>query len=327
MVRARALVNAAGPWAGDVARLASAAAPAVSVPKLKLVKGSHIVVPRIAGAEDAYLLQNGDDRVVFALPFETDFTLIGTTDVAYVGRSVERGHQRRGGGLSARAGGPLLCQAAHARRHRVALRRRAAAARRRQRQSLRRLARLSSGSRRRADLPPLLNVIGGKITTYRRLAEAVLAKLEPHLAMGAAWTAAAPLPGGDVGEAGIQRLSARSGAPPPGPLDAVPRASRPSLWDADRRAPRRRPQPGDLGADLGGGLTEREVGYLREREWAQTPDDVLWRRTKAGLHMTAEERAPRNGADCAPSLSPMGSDDEAPRRTWPAARTAALLPR
>jgi glycerol-3-phosphate dehydrogenase len=291
VVRARALVNAAGPWAGDVARLVSAAAPSVSVPKLKLVKGSHIVVPRIAGAEDAYLLQNGDNRVVFALPFETDFTLIGTTDVACAGdpssAAISTEEEDYLLALAGRFFAKPLTRADIVWRY----------------AGVRPL--LDDGSDDPSavsrdyhldltagpDLPALINVIGGKITTYRRLAEAVLLKLEPHIAMGPAWTAAAPLPGGDVGEAGISGYL----------LDLAhrrPGLSMPSLARLARLygtrtdvllGPARKAS--DLGADLGGGLTEREVGYLREREWAQTPEDVLWRRTKAGLHMTAEERS------------------------------------
>jgi glycerol-3-phosphate dehydrogenase len=143
--------------------------------------------------------------------------------------------------------------------------------------------------------PPLLTVLGGKLTTYRRLAEAALAELAPPLrmrglTMGPAWTAAAPLPGGDVGEGGFKGLLARLVRERPGfdPAFLAALARRygalvdEMLEDARSMA--------DLGADLGGGLTGREVRYLRRREWARTPDDVLWRRTKCGLHMTAGQR-------------------------------------
>jgi glycerol-3-phosphate dehydrogenase len=274
-----------------VARLASAAAPAVSVPTLKLVKGSHIVVPRIAGAEDAYLLQNGDNRVVFALPFETASTLIGTTDgagpgdpssaaisteeedylLALAGRFFAKPLTRADVVWRYAGVRPLLDDgsadpSAVSRDYHLAL---------------------AAGP----DLPPLVNVIGGKITTYRRLAEAVLAKLEPHIAMGPAWTVAAPLPGGDFGEAGISGYLLDLAHRRPGL--AMPCLARLARLYGTRTdvllGPAR--EASDLGADLGGGLTEREVDYLREREWAQTPEDVLWRRTKAGLHMTAEERS------------------------------------
>jgi glycerol-3-phosphate dehydrogenase len=289
-VRARALVNAAGPWAADVARLTSSGGAAAG-PTLKLVKGSHIVVPRIPGAEDAYLLQNGDGRVVFALPFEQDFTLIGTTDVACSGDPADAAISAEEEDylleLAGRFFAKPLARADIVWRY----------------AGVRPL--LDDGSADPSavsrdyhldlaagpDLPPLVNVIGGKITTYRRLAEAVLAKLEPHLAMGPAWTAAAPLPGGDVGEAGIGGYQLDLARRRPGlSMPCIARLTRlygtrtdVLLGGAGKAA--------DLGADLGGGLTEREVDYLREREWAQTPDDVLWRRTKAGLHMSPEQRA------------------------------------
>jgi len=289
-IRARALVNAAGPWAADVARLASSGASAAAAPVLKLVKGSHIVVPRIAGAEDAYLLQSADKRVVFALPFEGDFTLIGTTDVPFDGDPAsaaivddEEGYLLDLAGrffakplerdaIVWRYAGvrPLLDDgsadpSAVSRDYHLAL---------------------AAGQ----DSPPLVNVIGGKITTYRRLAEAVLALLEPHLPIGDPWTAGAPLPGGDVGEAGIGGYLLDLAHRRPGiPLPTLARLARRYGTRTDVLLGSAK-QMSDLGADLGGGLTEREIAYLREREWAQIPDDILWRRTKAGLHMTAEER-------------------------------------
>jgi D-erythritol 1-phosphate dehydrogenase len=139
--------------------------------------------------------------------------------------------------------------------------------------------------------PPLLTALGGKLTTYRRLAEAALAKLAPHLPpMGAAWTAGAFLPGGDLGEGSLPGFVARLGRERPGFTPAfLGRIARrygslagEVLGDARSVA--------DLGEPLGGGLSAREVRYLVEREWARKPEDVLWRRTKCGLHMTATER-------------------------------------
>lgn len=289
-VRARVLVNAAGPWADDVARQASEAAPVVNVPKLKLVKGSHIVVPRIAGAEDAYLLQNGDGRVVFALPYEQDFTLIGTTDVPCTGGPADPQISAEEEDYLVELAGrffakplarsdivwryagvrPLLDDgsadpSAVSRDYRLDL---------------------TAGE----DQPPVLNVIGGKITTYRRLAEAALAMLEPHLAMGPAWTANAPLPGGDVGEAGIAGYVLDLARRRPGlPMPWLARLARLYGTRTDLLLGSAK-KTADLGADYGAGLTECEVAFLREREWAQTPDDILWRRTKVGLHLTAEQR-------------------------------------
>jgi glycerol-3-phosphate dehydrogenase len=287
-VAARVLVNAAGPWCAEVARLAGADYPA---PALRLVRGTHIVVPRIDGAEDAYLLQNTDGRVVFALPFEQKFTLIGTTEVgvetpadgfapsreeeeyllAAAGRFFARGPAAED--IVWRFAGvrPLVDDGA---------------------------ARASDVSREyRLDLvhpkgaPPLLNVIGGKITTFRRLAEAALARLAPLFPhMAPPWTAKAPLPGGDLGPGGFesfcQDLVRRHPDIAPETLLRLAslygsRAER-IVDDAETDH--------DFGDVIGGGLTEREVLYLREAEWARTAEDVLWRRTKAGLHLDAGQR-------------------------------------
>lgn len=288
-VAARVLVNAAGPWCADVARLAAGAAHA---PKLRLVRGSHIVIPRIAGAEDAYLLQNPDGRVVFALPFEQRFTLVGTTEVAiaspddgstvgadeehYLLETLARFFRRppdpdeivwRFAGVR-----PLVEDGA---------------------------ARASAVTRDyRLDLvhrpggPALLSVIGGKITTFRRLAEDALARLGPVFpGLGGPWTAEAPLPGGEMGADGMASFAANLARRYPDVAPAT-RARLAALYgtraaevlgDATRDA--------DLGTAIGGGLTAREVLYLRDREWARTAEDVMWRRTKAGVHLDAAERA------------------------------------
>jgi glycerol-3-phosphate dehydrogenase len=259
---------------------------------VRLVKGSHIVVPRIKGAEDAYLCQSSDGRVVFVIPYEENFTLIGTTDVPYSGdpaaaaiTSEEQDYllevvrafftapiSREDVVWSFSGVRPLYDDDAGAdvstvtRDYRFEL--------------------VAQEGR-----PALLTVLGGKLTTYRRLAEAALAKLEPHLPqMGPAWTASARLPGGDLGDglpgfiialhnkrAGFDRAFLGSLVRRYGSLvDEV-------LGDARSTA--------DLGVGLGGGLYEREVVYLANREWAREPDDVLWRRTKCALHMTPDERA------------------------------------
>jgi glycerol-3-phosphate dehydrogenase len=287
-VRARALVNAAGPWVRDVdSEIGVAAQPA----NLRLVKGSHIVVPRIPGANDAYLCQSTDGRVVFAIPYEERFTLIGTTEIAYSGDPA-------GAAISAEEQEYLL-----------ALTRQFFASPPARSDIVWSYAGVrplydddASGDASSvtrdyrfelsdAQGAPLLTVLGGKLTTYRRLAEAALAKLAPNFpGMKPAWTASSPLPGGDLGEGGLAgfikdlcrrhrgfeaaylgRLARRHGTL----TDDV-------LGDAQRES--------ELGKALGGGLWEREVVYQREHEWAREPDDVLWRRTKCGLHMSAVQR-------------------------------------
>lgn len=301
-VRARALVNAAGPWVSSISASigvdtgkgdeAGAGAAAEQPTPLRLVKGSHIVVPHISGADDAYLCQSADGRVVFAIPYEERFTLIGTTEIDYSG-------DPRAAAISPEEEDYLL---ALTRRFFAAPPARddivwsfagvrplygedgagdASAVTRDYRVELR----LAGGA-------PLLTVLGGKLTTYRKLAEAALEKLAPHFPrMGPAWTATAKLPGGDLGNGGlagfIRALCRRHRGFDAAYLGRLARRYG-SLTDdvlGDAR------EVADLGAALGGGLTEREVVYLRENEWAREPDDVLWRRTKCGLHMTADERS------------------------------------
>lgn len=285
--RARALVNAAGPWCAEVAALVGAG----EVPSLRLVKGSHIVVPRISGAEDAYLLQNPDGRIVFVLPFGQQFTLIGTTEVPVA--SPEEGRrvtaEEEAYLIEAVAGFFARPVAPHEILWRFA--------------GVRPLiddgAKPASAVSRdyRLDLveasgAPRLNVIGGKITTFRRLAEAALDRLAAFFpGMGPAWTAGAPLPGGDMGEGGFAGLcQALSQRYPEFGEERLVRLARlygtrasHVLGDARREA--------DMGEALGGGLTAREVLYLRDHEWARAADDVLWRRTKAGLSLDGACRA------------------------------------
>ncbi|MFZ5789380.1 MAG: glycerol-3-phosphate dehydrogenase [Pseudomonadota bacterium] len=286
-IEAKALVNAAGPWVADVIvrRLGLDASA-----KVRLVKGSHIIVPRLFEHDRAYIFQNDDRRIVFAIPYERDFTLIGTTDVDYRGDPAAVAISREET--------EYLCAAAN----RYFRKRIAPEAVVRSYAGVRPLyddgaseAKAATrdyvleleGSDGRA---PLLNVFGGKITTYRRLAEAALARLEAHFpAMTAAWTATAPLPGGDFPVDGV------------GPLIAELEASFPFLGaDHARRLTRaygtraRRilegaRGPEDLGRRFGADLYEREVAYLADREWARSAEDVLWRRSKLGLRVSAQE--------------------------------------
>jgi len=285
---ARVLVNAAGPWCSAVAQLADAG-PA---PKLRLVRGSHIVVPRIHGADDALLLQNADGRVVFILPFEGRFTLIGTTEAAAAdpdaGTSVSSDEET------------YLIEAANRFLRRPLSRDdvvwRFAGIRPLVEDGAKKAAAVSRDYRldlvHTAGAPPLLNVIGGKITTFRRLAESALSRLSAFFpAMGPAWTADQPLPGGDMGPDGLadyrHDLMRRRPGMAAGTLARLAalygtRADR-VLGCATREE--------DMGLAIGAGLSEREVRYLRDHEWARTADDVLWRRTKAGLHLDAARRA------------------------------------
>ena len=287
-IRARAVVNAAGPWVGDVARLVSSTRSA-SPPTVRLVKGSHIVVPRIPGADDGYTFQHRDGRVVFALPFEENFTLIGTTERPQFGNP-------RTARVDKEEETYLLNIAS--RYFRVPLRPEQivwsfAGIRPLDDDGSESTSALSRDYRLEleAGTPPVLHVIGGKITTYRKLAEAALKMLEPHLVpMRQGSTATTPLPGGDLegqsfetwfddfarrnhgfSRAYLRRLARRYGT----------RASRIIAGATSER---------DLAEDFGAGLSAREIDYLKAEEWAQTTDDILWRRTKAGLHLAPDER-------------------------------------
>ncbi|HEX4894149.1 MAG TPA: glycerol-3-phosphate dehydrogenase [Hyphomicrobiaceae bacterium] len=294
-VRARAVVNAAGPWAGHMGGLIKAP-DFGGGPHLRLIKGSHIVVPRIPGADDAYLLQAGDGRVVFVLPFEEAFSIIGTTDVPFSGDparvAIDSGEE-----------GYLLELASRYFRQPLAVQdivwrysgvRPLYDDRSDNPSAVTRDYHLELAASDRS--PPLLTVLGGKVTTYRRLAEEALERLAPHLPeMGPAWTATAPLPGGDMPNADFERfLAAEARRRPAFDLAVLRRLARRHgtalpvlLGNAGSLA--------DLGADIGYGLTEREVAYMGEREWARTAEDVLWRRTKVGLHLdeASRERAAR----------------------------------
>lgn len=288
-VAARAVVNAAGPWVGDVARLreTSGARPA----DVRLVKGSHIVVPRIAGAGDAYILQNIDGRVVFALPFETDFTLIGTTEQPQT-------QSPRMASVTAEEEAYLL-DAAN-RYFRVPLK---------PEQIVWRFAGVrpldDDGSDNASAItrdyrlvveadgtPPILHVIGGKITTYRKLAETALDLLAAYFpAAPPGSTGASPLPGGDFGGGTFE-----------GWFDAFARSNagfeRSTLLRLARRYGTRTARviegassERDLGKDFGAGLSAREIAYLKSEEWADAAEDILWRRTKTGLHIAPEARS------------------------------------
>jgi glycerol-3-phosphate dehydrogenase len=289
-IAARVLVNAAGPWVAEVA--ADLLGLPLDVP-VRLVKGSHIVVPKTFSHERAYIFQNADRRIVFAIPYEADFTLIGTTDVDYIGdpsrptASVEevdylcaaanryfRSPLAASDVVWSYAGvRPLYDDGASA----------AQAATRDY------VLKIDGGG----EVPPVLNIFGGKITTYRRLAEAALDKLAPYLGkLGGPWTGSAALPGGDFAVDGfaaeVERLRAVCSLCRPRHAQRLVRAYGTralEIVDGVRNA-------ADWGRNFGADLTEREVGYLMGREWARTAADILWRRSKLGLKVSdAEARA------------------------------------
>ncbi len=290
--RARSLVNAAGPWVGRVAGSIDPGTTATAGNRMRLVKGSHIVVPRIAGAEDAYILQNDDRRVVFVLPFEDHYSLIGTTDVPFEGDA-------RAVAIDAAETQYLIGAVSRFLKHPPTAAdvvwsysgvrplyeddksAPASAVTRNYRLEL------EGGGNR----PPLLTVMGGKLTTYRRLAEEAVDRLAPHLAIaGGRWTASAPLPGGDLPgpdvDAFVDDLARRYDRFDRGYLVRLVRRHGRVAEDVlgDCRGPQ------DMGRHIGADLYEREVLHIAANEWARRPEDVLWRRTKTGVHLSAAER-------------------------------------
>ena len=276
-VKARMLVNAAGPWVADLLARIDGAPPPRPV---RLVKGSHIVVPRLHAGDHALLLQNPDGRVVFAIPFEGAFTLVGTTEVDWAGvpERPQIGPAEVDYLLATLAlyfeGVPEAADIAwsYSGIRTLADDGRASASK------VTRDYVLDAGGE-----PPLLSVYGGKLTTYRRLAEQALKRLG---AGGRAWTADTPLPGGEVAPAVARRRL--EGRYPKLPLELLDRLAAGHGTRAERLLGDAQTVE-ELGEHFGAGLHACEVDYLLECEWARTPEDILWRRTKLGLRITPAE--------------------------------------
>jgi glycerol-3-phosphate dehydrogenase len=284
-VAARILVNAAGPWVHEVSDLAGLATRA----RLRLVKGSHIVVAKLYPGDHAYLLQNDDRRIVFVMPFERGYSLIGTTELPFAGDPAEA-HITLDEIL-------YLCRAV-ARWFEVAPRPEDvvwsyAGVRPLYEDSARDAASVSRDYVLDLDVAgaPALTIFGGKLTTHRRLAEGALARLLPYLPeVGPPWTAGSLLPGADGFPAGgVAALAADLSRRCPF-LAAATAARLAASYGSDAyRILGDATSAAALGRAFGAGITEAELRWLIEREWARTPEDVLWRRTKLGLSATPEE--------------------------------------
>jgi glycerol-3-phosphate dehydrogenase len=281
--QARALVNAGGPWADEIVRERLGQTPRE---RIRLVRGSHIVTRRLFDHDRAYIFQQSDGRVVFAIPYEGDFTLIGTTDRDHDGAPDEA--------CCTDEEADYLCAAVSAYFRRPVGRDdivwRFSGVRPLFDDGHKSATAATRDYVLRLDAPqgeaPLLNVYGGKITTYRRLAEAALASLAPFFPQASApWTAGAPLPGGDFApdafDAEVTKLAERFPFLEPARARRLVRAY--GTEAATMLAGAR--QAADLGRNFGAGLTERELDWLIEREWAGTAEDVLWRRSKLGLRL------------------------------------------
>ena len=290
-VRAKILVNAAGPWVGDVLIAAKRRnAPA----SIRLVQGSHIVVPKLYAHDRCYIFQNADKRIIFAIPYEDDFTLLGTDRTRLCRRSERCCDYRRGDRISLPVCEPVLQNRDFARRGGLDLFGGAAA-----------LYDDGASEAQAAtrdyvlDLdetgPPLLSIFGGKITTYRRLAQHALDKLARHLPPNFLadrnWSSQVPLPGGDFPVLGFESLVKDIGRAYPW-LDArhCRRLAR-AYGTRTRTILDGATSLSSLGRDFGNGLTEAEVTYLMREEWAEETSDVIWRRSKLGLRLSKEQVA------------------------------------
>ena len=286
--RARCLVNCAGPWVSDVI---DRVAGSRSRRNVRLVKGSHIIVPKFWTGANAYLVQNHDKRVIFINPYEGDKALIGTTDIAYEGRAEDvaadeteidyllkavnlyfKEKLRRQDVLHAFSGVRPLFDDGKGNPSAV--------------------TRDYVFDLDETDGAPLLNVFGGKITTFRELAERGMHRLR-HIFpdMGDDWTEKAPLPGGDMPNADYETFANTL-------RDACPWMPRKLVHHYGRLYGTRAKALiagatglGDLGRHFGGQFYEAEARYLVAAEWAETADDILYRRTKHYLHLTEDERA------------------------------------
>ena len=287
-VRARALVNAAGPWVSEVlGQVVGYNEPA----KIRMVKGSHIVVDKLYDHDRCYIFQNGDGRICFAIPYEQKFTLIGTTDEDYKG---EPGKPA----ISDAETDYLLASISEYMKMpvtRAQLRWAYSGIRplyddgasKAQEATRDYVLKLES----EGNEPPLLSIFGGKITTSRKLAEAALERLGPYFPkLGKPWTATGSLPGGDFGhdEVASRIAELQKNYSFLKPADAA-RLFRAYGTRVDRILDGCR-----FGSDMGqrfGSLSEREIEYLKREEWAREPDDILWRRSKLGLHLSDAEQA------------------------------------
>ncbi|GMN02901.1 glycerol-3-phosphate dehydrogenase [Erythrobacter sp. MTPC3] len=286
-VSARRVVNAAGPWVDAVL---GRAIPGEGHANLRLVKGSHLIFPRLFQGDHCYIFQNKDDRIIFAIPYEHDFTLVGTTDQGFEGDPSDidisaeearyicdaaneylRADITPDQAVSSYAGVRPLYDDKSADNSTV---------------TRDYVFELDNGSGESA--PPILSIFGGKITTYRKLAEHAAENLELP---GEAWTANSALPGGDFPveefEARLAQLIRQFDWFPAYGMRRLFRAygTRVPALIGDARG------LNDLGQHMGGDLYERELEYLATHEFARTAKDVLWRRSKLELHLDQEAKA------------------------------------
>ncbi len=286
--KSRAIVNAAGPWVDQIEENSSP--EPLSKKSVRMVKGSHIIVPKIYDGEQAYTFQHSDGRIVFAIPYEKDFTLVGTTDVPFSGNANDV--------TITDEEIAYLCRVTETYFKRPCIPSSVVWSY----SGVRPLVDDGSKSASKAtrdyvleldtqENAPLLSVYGGKITTFRHLAEDALERLQPHLGFKAKpWTAKAKLPGAEASYQNIEHYNQEKRQK----YRFIPTSTFSRLMKAygsnTSKIVGSATSVEDLGYHFGAGLYEAELIYMRDHEWAQTAEDALWRRSKLGLHMTEDER-------------------------------------
>ncbi len=289
-VRTRSLINAAGPWAQQ---FIEQQLQATSPRKIRLIKGSHFVTRKLYEGDQAYILQNADQRIVFVIPYNQDFTLVGTTDKRYDGDpanvAMDEDEERyllkivneyfqqqissedilwRYSGVRPLCDDESESPSAMTRDYTLELQTDAEAN------------------------TPLLSIFGGKITTYRRLAEAACQALKPFFThMGPAWTHDHALPGGDIGKVRFadwqQHVLQQYAWLPATTAERMTHAYGTRIHQLLQACT----QLTDLGRHFGHGLYQREVEFLLQQEWARNAEDIVWRRSKLGLYLGESETA------------------------------------
>ncbi len=292
VVRARALVNAAGPW---VAQVLQGVIRSNTAGRVRMVKGSHIVVPRLYPEDHSYIFQNADNRIFFVIPYEQDFCLIGTTDLDYQGDPAEVHASPEEIAYLCRGASDYLATPVTPDQVvwtysgvRPLYDDGASKAQAATRDYTLELEAPEGGAAQ-------LSIFGGKITTYRRLAEAALEKLAPHLpkpqGLPAGWTGRHALPGGDFATDGFEPALAALCARHPFLAEHTLRRLLRAYGTCVSELLGNATSAEALGPVIAADLTEAELRYLMRREWAQTAADVVWRRSKLGLRMSRAEIA------------------------------------
>ena len=286
-IKARAIINAAGPWVSD---LLKDRVQISSRNNVRLIKGSHIIVPRIFDGEHAYIFQNPDKRIIFAIPYENKFTLIGTTDVS---------HTEEPGSVSiSPEETKYLCESAN----RYFTKEISPSDVIWSYSGVRPLYDDQSGNASAVTRDyvldvdsagaPILSVFGGKITTFRKLAEHALEKLSPYLPVlnhKPGWTATAALPGGDFSRKDFDNLVSQL-------QKRAPHLKADTAYRLIRNYGTRAftfvtEDASGMGKYFGADLYQCEIDYMMQKEWARTTEDILWRRSKLGLFVSPEQTA------------------------------------